>query len=225
MLAKQFFLLSFCVWIRSFTTLVTNQLRSRTRIATIRRSKSIADEDVVVILPPVDGYIRELGGYERLLARKTPGTNSVSLSHGAAFVFQSTISDDLLEEAVVYSMNKHPMLRAYIHQDSDTATSAWVMNDRSTSILAKAAIQTVKVEAASFVTAWQSAMQSALNNPSFPAEGPMWKLTNVVSDDGSSSAWIWCMNHGIVCDFSPLVQTQSSVEYTLSSIHIITLPL
>ena len=170
----------------------------------IHRYNSIT-EDAVVNLPPLDGYIRELGGYERLLARKTPGTNSVSLSHGAAFVFQSTISEDLLEEAVVYSMNKHPMLRAYIRQDPDTSTSAWVMCDRSTSTLAKAAIQTVKVKAASFVNAWQSAMQSALNNPSFPAEGPLWKLTNIVSDDGSSSAWIWCMNHGMYCRFISLL--------------------
>ena len=204
----QLILLFCCLWFRSFTTalIVTNRLLRRTRTTTtIHRYNSIIsstdDEDAVVNLPPFDGYIRELGGYERLLARKTPGTNSVSLSHAAAFVFQSTISEDLLEEALIYSMNKHPMLRSYIRQDPDTSTSAWVMCDRPTSTLAKAAIQTFKVKAASFVNTWQSAMQLALNNPSFPDKGPLWKLTNVISDDGSSSAWIWCMNHGRNRDF------------------------
>ena len=50
--------------------------------------------------------IRPLGGYERLLARRTPGVDSVSLSHGAVFLIQKAYSNDDLVQAVATCMER-----------------------------------------------------------------------------------------------------------------------
>lgn len=162
-------------------------------------------------------YIRELGGYERLLGRKTPGTDAVSLSHGAAFVFKSAVTNDALVDAATYSMTLHPMLHAYIVSDP-LGKDAWASCDRSTSELACEVIQTVKVPTALFETEWKTEMQGALNNRTFPSDGPQWKLTNIVAEDGSTSAWVFCVNHAADDQQSLNIVVKDMLEFIYGSV-------
>ena len=55
----------------------------------------------------MDGdVIRPLGGYERLLSRKTPGTNQVSLSHGCVAIVRGCANDKELAFAVGYILKR-----------------------------------------------------------------------------------------------------------------------
>lgn len=48
--------------------------------------------------------IRPLGGYERLLSRLTPCTDTLSLSHAASYLLNRTVSHDLLTAAAALSV-------------------------------------------------------------------------------------------------------------------------
>ena len=51
-------------------------------------------------------YARPLGGYEKLLSRKTPGGNTLSLSHAATFLLNSAISHEKIVEAAMASIER-----------------------------------------------------------------------------------------------------------------------
>ena len=54
-----------------------------------------------------DQIIRPLGGYERLLSRRTPGYESVSLSHGTCYITNRYVDEKLLQEALLYCLQRY----------------------------------------------------------------------------------------------------------------------
>ena len=137
--------------------------------------------------------VRALGGYERLLSRLTPGTNSLSLSHASAVVLNKRIEREVLVEAVTVVMEKQPMLRSYIDRP-EAGEYNWMYCDKPLSDLAKDVVTTVQVD--SLVEGWQAQMQASLNNVEFVEQGPLWRLINVESLTSDQSAWVFCVNHG-----------------------------
>jgi hypothetical protein len=63
-----------------------------------------ADVDAVVGADP--SVVRRLGGYERLLSRKAPNSDSLSLSHGAAYELDGAVSDEDLVKAAAACLKR-----------------------------------------------------------------------------------------------------------------------
>ncbi len=137
--------------------------------------------------------MRPLGGYERLLSRLTPGTNSLSLSHASAVVLNKRVASEVLVQAVTAVIEKQPMLRSYIERPEEKEYS-WMYCDKAPSELAKDVVTTVQVD--SFTEGWQAQMQASLNNAEFEEQGPLWKLINIESSTADQNAWVFCFNHG-----------------------------
>lgn len=57
---------------------------------------------------------RYLGSYEILLSRKTPGSETLALSHGCIVRFNKDIDHQSLVQAVALIIQRHPLLRMYI---------------------------------------------------------------------------------------------------------------
>lgn len=57
-----------------------------------------------------DRLIRKLGGYERLLARKAPNSDRLSLSHTTVFFVDGVISDELLQYGIARCLRRYIML-------------------------------------------------------------------------------------------------------------------
>jgi len=162
---------------------------------------------------------RPLGGYERLLSRKTPGTSYLSLSHGSAFVLSSSVRAESLERAVAHCMAKHPLLRSRIvdgDEGKGRAKFAYCQ-EQDLQQLARSVLRSVRVQdAASFGDAWKRELERGLNRASMPEGGPLWSLTHVSSDGGaldSSSALVFCVNHGIDDQQSLNIVVRDLVEF------------
>lgn len=147
--------------------------------------------------------IRPLGGYERLLSRVTPGTSSVSLSHGACYEIKGCIPMVVMEKAIGYCMRKHPILHSYIIKTKDNDKLQYFSYCKdSIDELSRQVLQTVEVASyEELQDTWKKLFNSAVNAPSFPEEGPQWKLTNIIYNNPekriNESAWVFCFNHGI----------------------------
>lgn len=154
---------------------------------------------IFILLVKCESAIRRLGGYERLLSRQSPGLSSVSLSHGSAFLFSKSTDESVLKQAITHCMIRHPILRSYI-ADSNVeggrgAFFEYCPEDAGT--LASRVLHTVKTTPSTpFETLWRSELQKSLNLAEFPAQGPLWKLTNVISTEDGRGAWVLCVNHG-----------------------------
>lgn len=149
-------------------------------------------------------FIRPLGGYERLLSRLTPGTSSVSLSHVCVAILDYAAPHDDILLAVSECMQKHPMLTAYIAKDNDSVIEGekekqyWIKSSVPVDDLAKDVVRTIKAaNKYEFSMLWQRALEYGLNEAAFPSKGPLWKLVNIRLEDGTQSAWIFVVNHGI----------------------------
>ena len=138
--------------------------------------------------------MRDLGGYERLLGRRSPGTDALSLSHAAAFLLTGAVDDAAVVAAAAAAMARHPMLRAGIRRDATTGREAWVLCDRPVQALAREVVRTSD-GVADLDTAWQREFNAALNGPAFPADGPQWRLLNLAGAGGGVGAWVFCVNH------------------------------
>jgi hypothetical protein len=62
--------------------------------------------DVDAVVGADTSFIRRLGGYERLLSRKAPNSDFLSLSHGAAFELDGTVTDDDLVKAAAACLTR-----------------------------------------------------------------------------------------------------------------------
>jgi len=147
--------------------------------------------------------IRPLGGYERLLSRVTPNKTSLSLSHGACYELRGCVSDEMLLMAILYCMRKHPILHAYILKSKDDDKLQYFAyckgNDDE---LCRQVLQTIEVSSYDDLKeTWKKHLNNAVNAPSFPEDGPQWRLTNIVYNNPDKyireSAWVFCFNHGI----------------------------
>ena len=143
---------------------------------------------------PGGSPVRELGGYERLLGRRSPGTDALSLSHAAVFLLTGAVDDASVVAAAAVAMARHPMLRAGIRRDTTTSQEAWVLCDRPAQVLAREAVQT-RQDIVDLDAAWKHEFNSALNGPSFAPDGPQWRLLNLAGAGGGASAWVFCVNH------------------------------
>jgi hypothetical protein len=162
-------------------------------------------------------YIRPLGGYERLLSRKAPAPDSgdsepvdndgyLALSHTAAFMLSSAVPHNILVEAVIAVIKRHPILRAYI-SDGPGNQKTWTACEGSVEALAQSVVTSYDTETeTAFECEWKDEFSRSLNFAIFPEEGPQWRLTSITlsskqkqSDDKSSAAqaWVFSMNHGI----------------------------
>eukprot|EP01041_Mallomonas_annulata_P009435 gene9435-19597_t len=147
--------------------------------------------------------IRPLGGFERLLSRKTPSKNEVSLSHGCAIVLSGSISPKDLRFALEYVMVRHPMLRSYISTSTSQTRPSWRYCEDSLQDLQNKVLNVIEVDDSDFDNVWKSELEGSLNGAEFPAQGPLWKLSSIQSKSSSGlsaadkkSAWVFCMNHG-----------------------------
>ena len=141
--------------------------------------------------------MRPLGGYERLLSRKVFGTQQLALSHGASFLIDGTVQDDVLLESVALSMARHPLLRAYISVDPAGAPGFSYCQEQDMAVLARLVLRTVHVKGSDFGSSWKRELENSLNKAEFPEAGPLWRLANIVDSDNGNSAWVFCVNHGI----------------------------
>ena len=137
--------------------------------------------------------VRALGGYERLLSRLTPGTNSLSLSHASAVVLNKKVAHKVLLQAVTYTLETQPILRSYIDRPK-TGDLTWNYCEKASFELAKDIVTTVSVPDLS--EGWQRMMQESLNNAKFNEKGPLWRLYNLKSSSTEKGAWVFCLNHG-----------------------------
>ena len=101
------------------------------------------------------GFVRPLGGYERLLSRKVFGTQQLALSHGASFLIDGTVQDDVLLESVALSMARHPLLRAYISVDPAGAPGFSYCQEQEMAVLARLVLRTVHVKGSDFGSSWK----------------------------------------------------------------------
>ena len=152
--------------------------------------------------------LRALGGYERLLSRNSPGTSLLSLSHGAAYILNAAVDENVLIDAVSRCMRRHPMLRTFISSERDGGVES---GDRTASgvefqfcaesdliELAKGVVHTVQVHSDDFESKWRSELERSLNCAQLPDTGPLWRLVNIVcNDDNRKVSWVFCFNHGI----------------------------
>ena len=139
----------------------------------------------------VGGSLRRLGGYERLLSRKTPGTDSLSLSHGASFILNQSVDEGILVKAVALSMARHPMLRVCINGEGEFA----YCEEKDLTRLARRVVKTMQTDSVDLTGVWKHELERALNDARLEEGGPLWWLVNVVG--GGESAWVFCVNHGI----------------------------
>ena len=161
-------------------------------VTTASLAKAAAGSDTAST--PEANIIRELGSYEKLLSRKTPGLSTVSLSHSSVFLFPSARLDHgILMGAISKVVQVHPLLRCGIR--AMHASLYFVDYKRSADDLAVTAYSNVTTSDEDFEGEWRDAYTRGLNAAAFPEEGPLWKLTHVVSP--SESAFVFSMNHGI----------------------------
>ena len=163
---------------------------------------------------------RRLGGYERLLSRKVPEQEYLSLSHGSAIVLNGVVAHEELVNAVAVCMEKHPLLRSYISAPGEAGNpktggeESWLYCKESTEELAKSVVTSSVVQSHGFKESWTQTMQQALNDVRLPLQGPQWRVHNIIStkhtkninlgengndngnEDESTSAWVFELNHG-----------------------------
>ena len=81
----------------------------------------------------------------RLLARTTPGTQELSLSHGCWVHLQGQVSQTVLQSAVRKAMLRHPMLRVFPRVDT-AGKLVWAEHsDDRTEQMSGEAVTTVQV--------------------------------------------------------------------------------
>lgn len=166
-----------------------------------------------------DNIIRPLGGYERLLSRITPNSNSVSLSHGACYEIKGCVSKEMMQRAIIYCMKKHPILRTYILKSQhNSKLHYFAYCQDSYEELSQKVLETIEVTSYEELTeTWKKQLNRAVNSPSFPEDGPQWHLTNVVysnlDKDINESAWVFCFNHGIDDQGSVNILVNDIIEF------------
>jgi hypothetical protein len=147
--------------------------------------------------------IRQLGGFERLLGRKVSSGSGVSLSHASAALVKGLVDHERLMQAVAYSMRRHPMLRVYIEQDSDSPKRSYFKYcTESVDALSETVVESMHVPETAFSDTWSQIFEDSLNGPMFSSDKPQWKLINIYSSVSSKhpfgqSAWVFVMNHAI----------------------------
>ena len=153
--------------------------------------------------------IRPIGGYEKLMSRKIPDSDSVALSHGAVYLLEGHVDKAALTDAIAMSVEKHPLLRAYIRANLDVPENpltgpelVWAACEKNSAQLAKEVVSFFQVppSVTSFEMAWKEELELSLNGPSFPEMGPLWylKILHASNDDNNDQiAMIFTMNHGL----------------------------
>ena len=126
---------------------------------------------------------------------------------------------DLLERAVAHCMGKHPLLRSRIvNADYGKGRSEFAYcQEQDLQQLARSVLRSVRVQdAASFGDAWKPELERGLNRASMPESGPLWSLAHIVFDGSSSessSALVFCVNHGIDDQQSLNIVVRDLVEF------------
>ena len=67
---------------------------------------NIVIHDSLLILASESQLVRPLGGFERLLGRKSPTSDTLSISHSAAFIVDNQIDWNILVQAAQICMKK-----------------------------------------------------------------------------------------------------------------------
>ena len=146
--------------------------------------------------------LRPLGGYEKLLSRKTPGTPFVSLSHGSVFVLDRALDGTKLVQAVARTMARHPLLRSRITSQEPESGGAGFESERAWAycdednleVLAGRSVYTATtVPSAQFEGVWRAELEKSLNEVEFPEAGPLWRLAHLPSV--GQSALVFTFNH------------------------------
>ncbi len=153
----------------------------------------------LVLRNEINGIFRELGGYEKLLSRKTPGTNYVSLSHVSAFILPGIIYESELKKIMLQVIKKHPMLRSYIFEESSDKFYWREINGSLESII-DSTVKVIKVSSMSdFTRKWQDMYNLGLNKAQFADDGAQWQLCNIIYNNKGSpmSAIVFIFNHGL----------------------------
>ena len=153
----------------------------------------------LVLRGEINGVFRELGGYERLLSRKTPGTNYVSLSHVSVFILSGIIYESELKKIMLQVIKKHPMLRSYIFEESSDKFY-WREINRNLESIIDSSIEVIEVSTMSeFTRKWQDLYNLGLNKAQFADDGAQWKLCNIIYNNKNSpmSAILFTFNHGL----------------------------
>jgi hypothetical protein len=185
-MTRNYFILLTCLWI----VCISGLLKSRCYHKHCQRNNLVLGSENNVVY-------RELGGYEKLLSRKTPGTDYVSLSHASAFIFQGIMYDNELKKIMLQVIQKHPMLMSYIFQDYNDKFYWKKINDNFESVIDKSVYFIDVSTMSEFTRNWQDIFNLGLNKAQFADDNAQWKLYNIICKDSQTSALVFIFNHGL----------------------------
>lgn len=169
-----------------------SNLRFHPKLSKFRISKTTANQLGMVLFRP-------LGSYERLLSRKSVGSDTIALSHGCVTILEGNVTDNDLLLSIEFVIAKHPMLRSIIKDRQ------WAEYEGPARQLSQKIFSSERVSIDSFDTTWRLRLERSFNSPLFDLLEPQWRLHHISSS--GKHALVFTFNHGM--------DDQQSIQYLL----------